>query len=272
MTKSKVLALSLAGLGLTAPFAQAEEAASPVTGNLTFVTNYIVRGLSQTQGKPAVQGTVEYGHSSGLYVGLFGSSVSWVADFTGPKADGSGTYNGSFTASNGFELDLYAGLRNKFLGDFSYDVGAVYYWYPGRYPGDLVGGAKSANTGEVYGALGWKWITAKIWYAVTDDVFLVPDARGTFYANLAANVPIGETGFNLYGHVGQWDWKGGSAYGFDNGNYTLNDWKVGVTKDFAGFNWGAFYSDTNGDAAFWSDRFGKNVTKETLFLQVTKSF
>ena len=274
MLKKKVLAATVASLGLAMPFAHAEEAASPhsVTGNLTFVSDYIVRGITQTESKPAVQGTVEYGHASGLYAGLFGSNVSWVSDFTGPKADGSGTFNGSTTASSAFELDLYAGFRNKFLGDFSYDVGAVYYWYPGRYPTDLVGGAKSANTGEIYGALGWKWITAKIWYAVTDDVFLVPDASGTYYANLAANVPIGQTGFNAYAHVGTWKWAGGGAYGFDNSNYDAVDWKIGATKDLVGFTWGLFYSDTNGDPVYWSDRYGKNLSKETVFLQVTKAF
>lgn len=68
MLKKKVLAAAVASFGLAMPVAHADEAASPITGNLTFTTDYIVRGLTQTGNSPALQGTLEYGHSSGLYI------------------------------------------------------------------------------------------------------------------------------------------------------------------------------------------------------------
>ena len=86
LKKSALLALTgLAGLCAVAAHAEeaAKAAATPditTTGNLTFATNYVFRGLSQTNFKPAVQGTYEAAHSSGLYLGLFGSNVSWYAD------------------------------------------------------------------------------------------------------------------------------------------------------------------------------------------------
>ncbi|MFN8751830.1 MAG: TorF family putative porin [Betaproteobacteria bacterium] len=298
MLKNKSLALALASVGLAAPLAHAEEPASPhsVTGNLTFATDYIVRGLSQTNKKPAVQGTVEYGHASGFYAGVFGSNVSWPADGWEPAAVGvDGSIYGGYSGTNvsaSYELDLYAGLRNKFFGDFSYDVGAVYYWYPGKYQLSAVPGLKRPDTAEVYAGLGWKWLTAKVWYAVSDGVFMVPDARGTYYANLSATVPIGETGFNIVGAVGTWKWSGEAeylkttastpGYGAKNSIYDLVDYKIGVTKDFLGFNWGAFYwgstadktyiGTSGGTGAAWGNRFGTNICDYTFFAQAPKSF
>jgi uncharacterized protein (TIGR02001 family) len=296
MLKKNVLALATAGLGLTAPLANAEDAPKSLTGNVTFTTDYIVRGVSQTNNKPAVQGTLEYGHSSGLYAGLFGSNVSWPADGWEPAANGvsSAIYGGypGTNISNSLEIDVYAGFRNKFLGDFSYDVGAVYYWYPGTYELAAVPGLKRPDTTEVYGALGWKWITAKLWYAVSDGVFMVPNARGTYYANLSATVPIGETGFSIVGAIGTWKWSGEAeylkttasvpGYGAKNSIYDLVDYKVGVTKDFLGLTWGAFYwgstadktyiGTSGGTGAAWGNRFGSNIGNDTFFVQATKSF
>lgn len=141
---------SMAGIGV-----QAEEAASPhtVTGNLTLTTDYIVRGLSQTGRKPAVQGTLDYGHASGLYAGTFWSNVSWQGDFFNRTAPGVSTaYGGNSDISASVEIDLYAGFRNKIGDDFSYDVGATYYYYPGRYVLDTnyTPGLKNPNTAEVY--------------------------------------------------------------------------------------------------------------------------
>jgi uncharacterized protein (TIGR02001 family) len=303
MLKQRVLAATVASFGLIASFAFAEEAKeepkSPhsVTGNLTFTTNYVVRGLTQTNSKPAVQGTIEYGHASGFYAGLFGSNVTWPGDAWEPAAPGvnSAIYGGTTTPptnaiSAGIELDLYAGFRNKFAGDFSYDVGAIYYYYPGTF--DLntspAGnpGLMKPNTGEVYGALGWKWLTAKLSYAVSDGVFMIGDARGSYYGELNAAYPLGETGVTLVGHVGTWKWNGEMEYyknlGLKNDIFNAVDYKLGATYDALGFTWGAFYWGSNADettaipaggtTAVWGNRFGKNVGRDTFFLTLTKAF
>ena len=51
-------------------------AQAQVTGNMSVTSDYRFRGVSQTQNAPAVQGGVDYAHSSGLYVGNWNSSVS----------------------------------------------------------------------------------------------------------------------------------------------------------------------------------------------------
>lgn len=274
----------------------AEASPHTTTGNVTFATNYVVRGLSQTNFKPAIQGTFDYSHASGVYLGLFASNVSWYADGWEHAAPGvnSAIYGGTANTaqdnaiSNSLEIDIYGGYRGK-AGDFSYDVGGIYYYYPGKY--DIANnvtafGVKKPNTGEVYVGAGWNWISAKLSYAVTEGVFGVADARGSYYGELNAAYPIGETGFNVIGHVGYWKFTGKmlswANAGTDNSVYDFADYKLGVTKDFVGLTFGAFYTGTtadktvvtplSGELAVWGNRYGKNVGDNAFFITATKAF
>ncbi|MCW5623101.1 MAG: TorF family putative porin [Burkholderiales bacterium] len=297
MFKQKVLAATLAGVGLTAVAAHAQDT-SPhsVSGNITFVTNYMTRGLTQTDSRPALQGGVDYAHSSGLYASFWGSNVSWPADGFEVAAPGiSSAYGGSPSnaISNSLELDFSAGYRKSFLTDFTVDVGGVYYYYPGTYILDrtYTAGLKTPQTAEVYAGLGWKWFTAKAWVAVSDGVFMVPDARGTTYYNLSGTFPLGESGFNIVAAVGTWQFQGQAeylqTYGLKNDIYDLVDYKIGLTKEILGFNVGAFYWGSNGDkttvgapgsanagfeTAVWGNRYGRNIADDTFLVSIGKSF
>ncbi|MBI1398174.1 MAG: hypothetical protein GC151_19545 [Betaproteobacteria bacterium] len=271
------------------------DAASPISGNLTFTTNYVVRGLSQTNFKPAVQGTMEYAHSSGLYVGLFASNVSWYGDaweVAGPGTNGN-IYGGAANTaiSNNLETDLYAGFRGSAMEHLGYDVGAVYYYYPGKYyiePSQAAFGMKKPNTAEIYGSVGWDWISAKLSYAVTDGVFGVSDARGSYYGELNANYGLGDSGITLVGHAGFWRFSGKMLIwqqnGLKNDVYNFVDYKIGATADYAGLTWGLFFWGSTADKnhavsvtqtdpiAVWGNRFGKNVGDSSVFLTATKAF
>lgn len=101
---------------LTLPAILAAGLATPafadVTGNIGVFSEYMFRGVAQTTGA-AVQGGMDYSHSSGFYAGLWGSNVNTVA--------GGGT-----EASN--ELDLYSGFIFK-AGDVNIDLGGIAYVY-----------------------------------------------------------------------------------------------------------------------------------------------
>jgi uncharacterized protein (TIGR02001 family) len=87
-----------------------------VTGMVTFTTEYISRGLTQTKpGVPAVQGQLEFDHDSGFYLNAFGSNVKFQ-----PPAE---------TAS--VELDYAVGFRNMISESMTYDLTATYFTYPG---------------------------------------------------------------------------------------------------------------------------------------------
>ena len=66
--KKVLLALFMA-VGVTSAYAQ-------LSGNLGLTSDYRFRGISQTQNAPAIQGGIDYAHSSGLYIGNWNSSVS----------------------------------------------------------------------------------------------------------------------------------------------------------------------------------------------------
>ena len=50
------------------------------TGNVGLYSQYVFRGISQTNEKPAVQGGFDLGHKSGFYAGTWASNISWISD------------------------------------------------------------------------------------------------------------------------------------------------------------------------------------------------
>lgn len=239
--------------------------AHTVTSNVSLVSDYLYRGISQTGQKPAIQGGFDYAHSSGFYAGVWGSSISWISDTYTATAGASGANNA------GVELDTYFGFKNSFANDFTYDVGYLRYNYPGTY----APGATKADTDEIYGLVGYKWVTAKYSYSL-DDTFGVPDARGTDYIDLSASYPVPDTGITLGAHVGKQKYRGSSAAyvaaGGPSASYT--DYKLSVTKDFSGFVLGLAYSNTNanGGAGQFYNVLGKDLGRDTLVLSLSRSF
>src|SRR3954467_12052526 len=49
------------------------------TGNIGIFSQYVFRGVSQTNEKPAVQGGFDLAHKSGLYGGTWVSNISWLS-------------------------------------------------------------------------------------------------------------------------------------------------------------------------------------------------
>lgn len=101
---------------------------------VTFTSDFVSRGISQTMGDPAVQGYAELSYGL-FYAGVWASNV----DFGG--------------GANGVEFDLYAGIRPEF-GKFAFDFGYVHYLYTNNAAGDF---------GEIY---------AKVDYSATDILTL----------------------------------------------------------------------------------------------------
>jgi uncharacterized protein (TIGR02001 family) len=240
-----------AAVALSAPVlaaAQTPAPTSPVTGNISLVSEYRFRGIDQTFGKPALQGGFDYAHSSGVYVGNWNSNVNPGAGFNGAN----------------LEMDFYAGWKKPF-GDFGLDLGAIYYYYPGSSP-------KVDNT-EIYIGGSWKTLSAKYYHSI-DDYFSVPDTKNSWYLDFSYTHDFGG-GWGLVAHYGIFEFKN-----VPNGDY--NDWKLGVTKDISGWILGAAYVDTDakGDCGvpeFYCFANGNGTStrdagKSTVVLSVTKTF
>ncbi len=107
-----VVATAIVALfGLSAAARGQEDPA--VTANLAVTTDYVFRGYTQTGEDAAVQGGVDWADPSGWYIGAWASNI----DF-GPGDDAS------------MEVDLYGGYAWE-INDVSYDLGVIYYAYPG---------------------------------------------------------------------------------------------------------------------------------------------
>lgn len=233
--RTKPLATALAALATIAAAGAAHAGDGPFTANVGLVSDYAYRGWSQTDERPALQGGFDYAHDSGLYAGVWGSNVSWLSD-------------ASPNVSNSLELDLYGGYKGT-AGAIGYDVGLLQYYYPGSYPKPY----NSPNTLEGYVGLSWEFISFKYSYAFT-DLFGYDKSDGSQYYDLGAAVDVGG-GFTLAAHVGYSDIKGQDDY---------TDWKLGVTKEFGGFNFGLHYVNTDVDDADLAD--------ERVILSIAKSF
>jgi uncharacterized protein (TIGR02001 family) len=234
-----------------------------LTANVGLYSEYIFRGIAQTGGKPAVQGGFDYAHSSGFYAGTWASNISWLEDF--------GAYNRS-----SLEWDLYGGFKNTFPGqdDWNYDVGLYYYYYPGHKNENV----SSANTLELYGAVGWRWASLKASYTLSDNYFGTrptgEKSQGTWYWDLSATYPLPDTAWALVGHVGHLDLRNNGSGDFD-ASYT--DWKLGVSYTvadglFKGTELGAYYTDNNAREAFYTDLTGYDTSKARGVVYVKKTF
>jgi uncharacterized protein (TIGR02001 family) len=81
--KKLVHALVLTGLvGASTAVMAAEESPHKLSANVGLYSNYVFRGISQTGGDPAIQGGLDYTHSSGFYLGTWASNVGWIEDYS----------------------------------------------------------------------------------------------------------------------------------------------------------------------------------------------
>ncbi|WP_417484535.1 TorF family putative porin [Maricaulis salignorans] len=124
---AKFAGLALAALLGTA--AATTASAQTVEGNVALTSDYIFRGVTQTDGGPAISGGFDVADDSGLYAGIWGSSVDFGDDTT-------------------MELDLYGGYATT-LGSWDIDVGGIFYGYP-----DSPSAGGDQNFWEFYAGVG----------------------------------------------------------------------------------------------------------------------
>ena len=221
----------------------AAPAASPLTFNVSLLSDYRYRGISQTRLKPAVQGGADYAFASGFYIGTWASTIKWIKD---------APYNGGASV----EIDVYGGYKTEITSGLTLDVGALTYIYPSN---DL---NPSADTTEVYAALSFGPVTAKYSHSTT-NLFGTANSKGSGYLDVTATFDVGG-GFTVVPHVGHQRVKNTSA-----SSYT--DYSVTVFKDYAGFTFGAAYVGTD-TKAYVGGPSAKNLGQNGLLVSVKKTF
>ena len=175
-------------------------AAAEFSANLALTSKYKFRGQDQSDTEktvlPAVQGGFDWANE-GFYLGNWNSSVGFLG---------------------GTEMDFYGGYGGEAMG-LSYDVGVLYYYYPGT--------DSTANTTELYGSVGWGPLTAKYSRVMSSRWFGVDGGKGSGYLELNAELEVAP-GLTFVGHVGATQF---SSDGKSNGLVNYTDYKLGLGYD-----------------------------------------
>ncbi|MEN8214018.1 MAG: TorF family putative porin [Pseudomonadota bacterium] len=171
------------------------EPASEFSANIGVTSNYLWRGVTQTDDGPAVSGGVDWSHNSGIYLGTWISNIDW--------GDGDGA-----------EVDFYGGFAGEYE-DFGYDLGLIYYYYPAT-------GFEDSDFLELAVSGSWKWLSAGINYTLTGDAdSAAPFSDGDIYYHIGASVDFADS-WSAGVTVGHYDFDTSSAWEdlFGDGDYT----------------------------------------------------
>ncbi len=201
--RSLLAATVLAGSAFAAAPAMAQDSEISVSANAAIVSEYRFRGVDLSGGDIAVQGGFDLGHSSGIYVGTWASSLD------------EDTVGFGHT-----ELDVYGGWSGD-VGGVTLDVGALYYMYPDADNG-LIGDTDYIEFyGSVGSTLGPADLTVGVAYAPEQDS-LGGDDNLYLYTDLGVGIP--QTPLTINGHLGYTD--GFLTYTNDGDAF---DWSVGAS-------------------------------------------
>ncbi|GAB4257687.1 MAG: TorF family putative porin [Deferrisomatales bacterium] len=221
-------------------------------GTLAVTTDYVWRGVSQTDRTPAVQGSFGYASPVGLYAGVWASNVEF---------------------GGGIEMDWYGGFARELELGLSYDLGVNYYTYPKSHdPTEL-------DFVEVYLSLGYTLPlpfgpSLGLGYNYSPDFFGEDGDAHYVRGTAALALPYG---LGLNGEVGYLDVQGdqttGSGAGLDGKDgFDYVHYRVGLAYDLLGFTLDLSWHDTT-EAAFLESYSGyKEAADGKLVLTVSRSF
>lgn len=188
-----------------------QEGSAPIvlSGEVGIVSDYRFRGVSLSDGKYAVQGSVTVSARSGFYASAWASNI---ADYAGAQT----------------EIDLTAGWSGP-IGPLTADVSAIGYVYPN---------GESVNYYEFAGSLSKKLgpIGAKIGAAYSPNQKNIGGTDNTYV--------YGEASYALVGTPVTLNAKAG----YENGVYKAKkDYAVGASLDLAMFTLGLNYIKVKSD-------------------------
>ncbi len=159
--------------------------AGPLSANIGVTSDYIWRGVTQTNDAAAVQGGVDYENPNGFYAGTWVSNESWTT--TSPSVVG-------------YEQDWYLGYGFE-AGPVNLDVGYILYTYP-------VGPGKD-DFGELYVNASWQWLTGGIAYNTNKEDSAAD--TGDLYLYVSGDFEAGN-GIGYGFTAGRYDFKGSGDY------------------------------------------------------------
>lgn len=216
-----------------------EAAAEPempftITGAVTIGSDYNLRGVSQTDRSPTLQGALTFTVDPGFFAGVWASNVD---------------YNDGSQAS--LELDYLVGYTGS-IDAFSYTGQVIFYTYPGA--------SSSVNYDYIEGNIGIAYDLGGI--IPNANVFYSPDTFGGvgkawYYTGGLKTTKLADM-FVLYANVGKYAYSRA-------GIKDATDWNIGVITSVYGIDLNLQYAHNNDKA------YGK-WSKGRVILTATKAF
>jgi len=218
----------------------APTAAAEVTGNIDLTSDYRFRGVSQSAGKIALQGGIEYAADNGFFAGAWASTIDF--DKGAPVEE---------HVNADLELDLYLGYAGSLSDSLDYDV--TFYRY--NYPGDDV----SQDYNEISIGLEFADIRLAYWYA--ND-----------YGNSGDDLSYTEANYS-YALSDDWSLDLHAGYNFGDAieDYEYVDYSIGLSTEVSGIEVSIAWlgSDIASEEIVNKDAW---KSKDTLLLSASYSF
>lgn len=252
MSSRFLLALPLAAALLTAPVHAQDPKEKLIPGDLgatvTLATDYLYRGISQTDENPAIQGAIDYslmfGEGVGMYLGVWASNLNF--------RDGNEAT---------LEMDVYGGIKGEVAG-LAWQAGMIGYFYPGA-AGDL-----NYDFYEFAGKLGYDFGFVSLSGGINYSPQFFGKSGDAWYGYGDAKVPIPGAPFDLalIGHLGhQWIQRN-DRYGTPD----YLEWQAGLGATIAGFSLSLVYADTDIDRAGCAG--GRTICGARALFTVSRTF
>ena len=268
-----------------------------LSGSATAASQYVFRGLTQTDGKPAIQGGLDLSHRSGFYLSLALSNITWFTDqnaglasnpasLGSPGRVGPPLYSPNGVNSAGVELDVFCGRKWAFAKDWTLDLGLYRYLYPGNF--DNQGAYRNPATTEAYLGLSYSWTSVKYSQVISANTFGVNNSRGTGYLEASLNIPVGARGWSIQAHAGRTRYltkgnpdyfQNGPVLTGDNAFFSYSDFRLGISTEFKGctVSLAGTHADTRARAAdhdvtVYENATGRNIGGRRVSISMVKNF
>lgn len=203
---------------LASPVYAGDLVSGEFSASAALTSEYAFRGIVQSDEHAAVQASVDYAHDSGFYAGVWGSSI----DFN----DGSeGTV----------ETDFYTGFNGE-IGGITWDVGGIYYYYPGA------DSSLDYNFFELALALGYDFEIFSLSAAMNYSPNYFADSGQSLYHAAYASVPL-PYDLSINAHAGYQQIDDEAAFGADD----YMDYSLGLGYGVGGFDLALDYVATSLD-------------------------
>jgi uncharacterized protein (TIGR02001 family) len=201
----KTLKFTTIAAAVLAASSFSQVATAEISANVAATSNYLWRGLEQTNGAAAVSGGIDYATESGFYAGTWASNASWGDMKT--------------------EVDLYFGFGGDISNSVSYDVGYIYFAYP-----DSV--SDENDFSEIYASISASGFTFGV--AVLADSEAGGDGvefGDSIYANLDYGIAL-DSGAEVGLHIGDYS-----------GDFSTDSTDIGISVSKDSFTFGVSKTD-----------------------------